>query len=270
MEVLSHHVYRDTCSCAEVRIPIEPLVGFLRHPCGICLDQQNHFVRRDGVKVSSRWEALLTKSHLLPLWADELARTRVGGGGDSQGAAAESAPRVRSAILFDLGASTYHGGAGGSSLHWFVEQYWRRGFAFDRIFAWEATPTPDELIFQRMPTGVLNALSYYNVPIDTSTPGARHNPLRTLREMTRPGDMVVVKIDFDDCVAERRLVEQLLAASELHTRVTELYFEHHCAESPMDAMSWHVNRSRCNDTLRDSYQLFARLRAVGIRAHPWV
>ena len=252
LEVFSHHAYRNSCTCQVVRVPIEPLVGFLRHPCAICLDQPN-----------DRWAPILTKEHMLPTWRGEVLATR------EVAMSSHDALPPRN-FLFDLGASTYRYGTGGDSQRWLVEAYERRGLIFDRIFAWEATPHEDRKIFNRMPTRVLDVLSYYNVPIDSSTPDARHNPLRTLRTLARPNDFVVIKVDYDDCVSERALIEQIIQSPETSRLVTELYFEHHVLESPMDVLAWHVNSSACGDKLRDSFALFGRLRAAGIRAHPWV
>ena len=44
----------------------------------------------------------------------------------------------RSNYLFDLGASRYRYGIGGSSLDWLVETFRSKSVEFDRIFAWEA------------------------------------------------------------------------------------------------------------------------------------
>ena len=42
------------------------------------------------------------------------------------------------ALYFDLGASSYLSGMGGSSMNWFVETYERHGIGFDEVHAWEA------------------------------------------------------------------------------------------------------------------------------------
>ena len=59
-----------------------------------------------------------------------------------------------------------------------------------------------------MPLEVKGILSYFNVPVDPS-PSAEHNPLRTLKALTRPQDFVVLKIDIDNTPVRRLRVATL-------------------------------------------------------------
>jgi hypothetical protein len=179
----------------------------------------------------------------------------------------EEIPKYSRAFLFDLGASTYVEGAGGASQSWFVDQFSSRGINFDRILAWEAKPMSDEKIYEAVPPKVVNKLTYFNIPADPS-PGAKHNPLRILSEITHPDDFVVLKIDIDRSEIEVPLIHQIIKQASIHTRVDELYFEHHVSRSPMHWRGW--GKSVGNATLPDSYRLFSKLRSLGIRAHSWV
>ena len=270
-DVLSYHEHID-CHGRRWKVPLEPLVGLLRHPRFHCLKMQRSKVDatvRDAVALVHEDRTLLgAKEYLLPTWRDELP----------------SHPRSASSLFFDLGASTYTAGAGGASTSWFVEQYARRGLTFDRIFAWEAKVTPPTHIFGApMPLSVVDALSYYNVPLETRK-GARHNPLRTLSAVARPSDFVVMKIDFDSPAIEADLIEQILSSALLVSLVDELYFEHHTRDNPAMRYKYCWTKFRgpfscelepgyvgaINATLHESYELFTRLRNAGIRAHSWV
>lgn len=184
--IISHHTYIDRCSNTVLRrVPIEPLVSFLRHPRHTCFNVLSYKYAR---------------SYLFPM---HVSREHV------------PSPPAR-CLFFDLGASLYSFGTGGASLQWFVELYDSRGCRFqsrqstDRILAWEARPWNASFLFSSMPNHVQDVMSYYNVPVDP-TPGARHNPWRAVAALARPEDLVIVKLDIDHAVTEERLVAQLLA-----------------------------------------------------------
>lgn len=240
---MSFHAVLDACTNETLSlIPIEPLVGFLRHPEAGC---------RCAGPCASPWSRLLSKAYLLPALHTEVW------------------PRDRgSAFLFDLGASLYNKGPGGASTKWFVDEYQVRGIQFDRVYAWEATPYIDTEIYKAMPAPMVDRMVYYNVPVD-ATVGAKHNPWRTLRAVATPRDFVVVKIDIDNSTIEELLVQQLLSDATLSGLVDELYFEHHVRHTPMWGYGWRCN-TVTNHTLAHSYDLFGRLRELGIRAHSWV
>ena len=172
------------------------------------------------------------------------------------------------ALFFDLGASLYHTGNGGASMSWFVNAYRARGITFDRIFAWEAKLHTDATIYATMPPSIVDRISYYNLPANT-TPGEKHNPWRTLRAVAAQADFVVVKIDIDNTPVEEALLEQLLADRTLSALVDEFYFEHHVLNTPMWHYGW-TGGTVTEHTLVHSYNLFSRLRERGIRAHSWV
>ena len=256
--VFSYHELIDSCTGKSVgRIPIEPLVGFLRNP-----RFEQDFCLRD-----SSWLAITSKTYFLPQWRCE-ADARV---------PTAARPRGRS-YFFDLGASLFwpppYSKTGGSSQPWFVSEYRKRGLEFDRVLAWEANPYTPQQIFA-MPPRDLDRLSYMNVPVNT-TPGALHNPLRMLRALCSEDDFVVVKIDIDTNHIEEALIEQIVAEPGLASLIDEVYFEHHVWESPMFYKGWlhslqeSDGTPKTSHTLADSYRLFSRMRHLGIRAHSWV
>lgn len=237
-EVMSYHVFRDGCTCRETAVPIEPLVSFLRHPHAICID-------RSG----GSWPSILSTDYLLPMHRKEAVGGR--------------------RLFFDLGAGLYRNG-NGDSLEWLSKTYARQGLPFDRIFAWEAQLQSGVDVMRGVPAAIVDALSYFNVPVDPR-PGAAQNPLRVLRAVARQGDFVVLKLDVDNCTVERQLLRQIMRSDALSSMISELYFEHHVVDSPMNAHSWKLEREpECDESLADSYRLFGQLRARGIRAHSWV
>lgn len=242
-EALSFYATLDACTKRVLSLePIEPLVGFLRHPEAHCpqFPSARPWVRN-----------VQSKDYLIPAWHSEAwphGRTK--------------------AFFFDLGASLYHTGSGGASMSWFVYQYRLRGIHFDRIFAWEAKFHTDAAIYETMPAPIVDRISYYNLPAN-ATLGAKHNPWRTLHAMTQQADFVVVKIDIDNPPIEEALIEQLLADRSLSVLVDELYWEHHVRNTPMWHYGWKAG-TVTNHTLVRSYELFSDLRSLGIRAHSWV
>lgn len=241
-DVFSYHKVFDTCTGRLIRqMPIEPLVGILRHPFAICAEVEGHNYGVD-------------KTYMLPM-----ARPSKAGKGRN--------------FLFDLGASLYSQGIGGSSQDWFINAYGKLGIKFDRILAWEATPANDDEIFKAMPYDVYDHLSYYNVPV-TALRSARDNPLRVLAAVTTPDDFVVIKIDIDYPAIEHALLEEILADASVHSRIDELFYEDHVQLHPFmhGPGPWlrFNNGPLPNRTLSESYDLFLKLRQLGIRAHSWV
>eukprot|EP00614_Pseudopedinella_elastica_P013744 CAMPEP_0172585078 /NCGR_PEP_ID=MMETSP1068-20121228/4548_1 /TAXON_ID=35684 /ORGANISM="Pseudopedinella elastica, Strain CCMP716" /LENGTH=474 /DNA_ID=CAMNT_0013379421 /DNA_START=40 /DNA_END=1464 /DNA_ORIENTATION=+ len=237
-DVFSYHRIIDTCNGNRVtgQIPIEPLVGNLRHPRHHCQGDYH-----------------MDKDYMLSFSASEVIPPLD--------------PLVRRAFLFDLGASTYDEGLGGASQSWFVESYASKGIVFDRIFAWEATVYEPSKIFDPVPSHVINRLTYFNVPADPR-PGAKHNPLRLLMEVATPEDFVVIKIDIDYSPVESALIQQIQETLKLHNLIDELYYEHHVSGHPLHWTNW--GRSVGKATIDQSFGNFTKLREAGIRAHSWV
>lgn len=247
--VMSYFSIESHCKGQDVqevaRVPIEPLVGFLRHPRAVCLGP--------GLPL------ILSKDYLLPNWNFEISPQPKG---------------ARRAFFFDLGASTYNAGAGGASGSWFVDEYARRGIQFDRILAWEMTQMSPAHIFRAMPNDVVDRVSYYNIPV-SARKGHPHNPLRTLQNIATVDDFVVIKLDIDHSIIETAIVKQILESSEIAALIDEFYFEHHVLRNPVINLGWAGAISRDLDTghvdhIGESYRIFSALRDAGIRAHSWV
>lgn len=251
-------------------VPIEPLVGPLRHPYHDC------------VKKSSTAQS---KDFLLPSWRSEVAAWRV----------AVQAPAAQpKSFFFDCGASLYNAGSGGASQSWFVNGYAKRGLAFDRVLAWEYENHTDVAIRQQLPPALrarmriyrdphadsvragccaADGLSYFNFGIDGAI-GSHRNPLTHLRAIATPADFVVLKLDVDNPAIELSIVEQILGDASLARLIDEFYWEHVVRNSPMERFGWghdlHRMKPADRQNLHDSYRYFGRLREMGIRAHSWV
>ena len=104
------------------------------------------------------------------------------------------------------------------------------------------------------------------MPVVTA-PGDRNNPLSAIALVARPQDYVVFKLDVDNSAVELALTEQLASNATLLALVDEFFFEDHVDVHEMHNF-WpeFIGSGRL---LRDSYSLFGRLRAAGVRAHSY-
>ena len=134
-DVFSVHEFSDSCTeRVFARVPLEPLVGTLRHPHAVCDSKiplcSNFLCRAQENLLGKKQQrgnsaSLLNKDYLLPLsWKDfMLVRNRTCSSCDSE-------PRT---FFFDLGASTYDDGGGGPSLSWFMNTYRCAGSLWARL-----------------------------------------------------------------------------------------------------------------------------------------
>ena len=140
-----------------------------------------------------------------------------------------------------------------------------------RIFGWEAAVTDPIKQWSKTPPDIKRKTSWYNIPAEIGV-GHPDNPLTFIKELTKPEDFVVFKLDIDTPAVEVALVQQIMDDPELHELIDEFYFEHHVTGSPMQ---WHGWGDLSSSTLplgdiEDSYFIFSLLRGKGIRAHSWV
>ncbi len=232
--VASYFVYHDPSNHDRVhRVPIEPLVGLLRHPRAVCVSNAyDDIVRKD-------WLILPHSSYFPHIHGRKL--------------------------FFDIGSSLYKDGSGGPSQEWFLAEYAARGMDFDHVYAWEAIVHPPEAIFEDIPHHLLHKFSYFNVRVQEAAT-APHNPIRMMKAAAKISDYVVMKLDIDNPPIEMALIKQILEDEDAIKLVDELYFEHHTDGTPM-VEYW--GNEVLGDVV-DSYQLFHELRSRGILAHSWV
>lgn len=257
MDVFPYITVTKTCGSRkvlEINIPIEPLVGFLRHPVYWCFDRDyKYHTNKDYMITDFIYEAYPFQ---------DISKINDG------------KPRRR-IYYFDLGASLYLSGGGGASQSWFIDTYKSRGIVFDRILAWEGTfHSPDE-IFNEYPPDVYSKVSYFNVLAQTGKNDSA-NPVRILKQIAHKDDYVVFKLDIDNAPVEMEFINQILEDSSISDLIDEFYFEHHVAGTPMER-SWFGGPHFLSEQERkkhmnfmDSLELFRKLRDRGIKAHSWV
>ena len=237
--IFSQFTFQNECTGEVSTDYIEPLAGLTRSPM-FCLTNND--------------SDLVNKNYLVVSWNVSKKLSSLAG------------HYVPKAYYFDMGASLYDSGAGGPSQSWFVETYESRGLVWDGIFAWEAMSQSPGEVWGKLPARLKPIYHWYNVPVSPE-PGHSDNALDYIRRITRPEDFVLVKLDIDTTPVEEALVGQILASDELLGLVDEFYFEHHVNILPMHQY-WGTQSAQ--QTLADTYSIFATLRAKGIVAHAWV
>jgi hypothetical protein len=86
-----------------------------------------------------------------------------------------------------------------------------------------------------------------------------------IQAISKPHDYVLVKLDIDDDVLEQALIGQLAENQALLGLIDELFYEMRVTVPAMHKYLGTFRRS----TLKEVYQLFTRLRTIGIRMHSW-
>eukprot|EP01134_Creolimax_fragrantissima_P005201 CFRG5201T1 len=179
--------------------PIEPLVGFLRHPMFLCFSGNFR----------------VDKDYLIPSFISSWGSGRN--------------------FYFDAGASTYLSGAGGASQGWFVEEYRTHGIEFEHIWGWEAKGEQKSLL-RETPKDIVAKTSFFAIPVSAEV-DHMHNPIRFIKQNCKEEDFVVFKLDIDTPVVETPLARQLLDP-EVAKLIDEYYFEDHVSGNPMEHYGW--------------------------------
>lgn len=224
---------------------IEPLVGLLRHP-QVFLDdaKKRDYVENKEYMIVDKWAL----HHLYTRWKH---------------------PQPLRSHYFDLGASMYLSGAGGSSQVWFVGLSECMCVPFTSMRLWEAKVRPVKKLWDDVPGHLHPYYQWYNHPLSVDTRSWK-NPLNHLIETVNPGEPVFMKVDFDALRLERVIIDTILERQDLLSGlIDELFFEHHVVLGGMTFI-WEAKTIDRNATARESIDLFVALRNLGIRAHPWV
>lgn len=240
--ILSYFEVEEDCGNGAVveYVPMEPLIGFLRHPKTICLDPSTDIVDKG-------YMFLLNSLLVFPSAKRNHLTTKY--------------------YLFDLGASLYAEGFGGASQKWFVDEYRSRGIEFDRILCWEGTQKKPTSIYDSYPKDVVDKVSYYNVLAEQDL-DAKMSPVRMIKALVKPHDFLVLKIDIDNDPVELSIVQSFIDDPTITNLIDEFFFEHHVNQNPVEHFGWGGEKKMMNIT--QSYSLFNKLRNAGIRAHSWV
>ena len=187
-----------------------------------------------------------------------------------------ASPRV---LLFDMGAS-YFGdwenaaGSGRSGVlegaqgsRHFYEEMSRRGISFDHVWAYEYELLDPRQQWASIPTDLYADFTFVNSGV-LADPDSPDHPWNTLLGAARPSDYVIVKLDIDTPSIEMPLMRQLMASPALQDRVDEMYFEHHVLVPEMFS-NWGQDTDKLTQKMSDSYDMFTKIRNMGIRMHSW-
>lgn len=263
-DLFSHMVYRMDCSISEskhlVRQQIEPLIGLLRDPLTICWNLGQSIPAELSLDMES---ALQSKRFLLlapsaPYF--NLTPT------------SPIAPWIYTngsrKILFDIGCAFFNhdnettslGKA--SSTRWFYNYFREISLRFDRVIAFEKEPLATRTVWEQIPDDLMGVFTFVNTGIETK---GKFNPWQILASLVKPEDYVIVKLDIDTNDLERDLMQQIVNNQSLYSLIDEMFFEMHVFINDM-APYW---GSQQTGKLKDTYDLFFKLRQLGIRMHSW-
>lgn len=105
----------------------------------------------------------------------------------------------------------------------------------------------------------------YNFPATVNGGAEFQQPIAILKDIARPEDLVVFKLDIDTPEVELPLAQAFLDDQAARSLIDEFYFEHHVT---IQDMRYHW-KSKVRGSLADSIHLFQNFRKLGIRAHSW-
>lgn len=232
-EILSHFVY--DIGSMKVKVVIEPLIGFFRHPYALC-------VPPGRLKVS-----VLNVSHIIfrgmPL---DLFRIMYPG-------------RI---YLFDLGINGPN-----RSLAWFDRVYRENGIEFDEIWGWDVRQFQPHDFWRHVPETIYSKLHLMNVRVSEDFTHESH-PFQIIKRIFQKGDYIALKLDIDSPGYEQLLADEFLADEDLHGKVADFYYEKHFGAPGFPNHRLPPYGSPHN--MVSVIEFFYALRIKGIRAHYWV
>jgi hypothetical protein len=156
--------------------------------------------------------------------------------------------------------------------HYIVKSYESRGIEFDRMLLWEAEQVGGETIFQYVPKRWYHAYQFFNIKVGMDA-NAEEHPLNVLKAVHSAPSFVAIKVDIDTPDVENLVISTLIQRRAEYPSIAagqmELLFEQHVHFTPM-VLNWRNSALLSNKTLADSYNIFFKMRTIGIRAHGWV
>lgn len=240
--VVSKFVFEDERTGEQYTEYIEPLVSHLRFPLCRCTEYKAE------PNSTATYRDFLFRGWIIP----------------------PQLTRKERAYYFDAGASEWNGGLGGPSLSYFHALWNRSGVVFDETHAFEAETEPSK--FQRSVPRELQDQVFYRKCFVSSSVEEETNDSpfipRMILNKTRENDYVLFKLDIDSPGVENGSIEFIL--SHPNPQVDELFWEHHAVGNYLMRPNWGPYEDQDRKTLKQSYDIFLRLRQKGIRAHSWV
>lgn len=262
--VFSKFVFRDSETGEELVEYIEPLVSHLRFPLCGCWNSK---------KLSDIYALKISKGYIIPPSPSIRSSRR-----RYEDAVVPNRYHKRY-LYFDAGASSWTQGLGGASLEYFANVWQRHGIVFDEIYAFEATTSRQDF-YQSIPSlfwsdRTVYQQSYVSSRLADDAPSTPFIP-KFIQNHATIGDYVVFKLDIDSPGVEEATIEYLVDTngSDTYLWIDELFWEHHVYDNPFMRRAWYPdgrgNVNQTDSTMRGSYNLFLKMRKLGIRAHSWV
>lgn len=230
---LDPKIFSTICLASKEPQYIEPLAGLLRDPRALCPEWKQSFV------MSVDW-LVFADSKIL-----------------------NSGITSR---FYDAGGTKFK-----DALDFFLGTYKKKGITFDEVYVWEINKQGVESYWQGVDPATrafwAPRLTFYDGVGVTAEIGSNNNPVSLIYKNCAPNDFCAFKLDIDTPSVEFALVQQLLnTPNETTAKLDEMFFEHH-VHGLMQANGW---GNGVQGTYQDSYNIFSRLRHLGVRAHSWV
>mmetsp|Transcript_3956 Transcript_3956/g.5709 ORF Transcript_3956/g.5709 Transcript_3956/m.5709 type:complete len:453 (-) Transcript_3956:75-1433(-) len=244
--VFSKFVFLDETTGEEYTEYIEPLVSHLRFPLSKCGRESKKHRWYD----LAYYRGLEYRGYVIP----------------------PAGVRNKRKLYFDAGASNWSKDKDhGSSLQYFYKMWKRQGIAWDHIFAYEMSTTPTDF-FETVPEEHRDLITYQQCAV-TSTPeeddSDKHPFLPyEIQRKANPEDYVLFKLDIDSHLVEANTIEHIL--NDPNNFIDEIAFEHHVSGNYLMRREWGDIGGDVAKSMRESYELFLRMRMKGIRAHSWI
>ena len=164
-------------------------------------------------------------------------------------------------ILIDIGSSYFKSRNNNEAeigTKWFYDYFKEKSIRFDRIIAFEYQSLDTRRVWDELPDDVFPFYTFINIGIEENK--GKYNPWTMLQSIAKSEDYVVLKLDIDKPPLENALMKQLLEeTNQAKYLIDELFFEKHVSDK----------KESTEDKLKDSYELFTKLRQSGIRMHGW-
>lgn len=262
--VFSIFVYERFCTEAgdnTVYIePIEPLVGYMRDHRDLCRNEMGNKNWAPDMPTTKtgfndrRFLLLPSKSSFPRLFLTNKNQ--------------EYVPRV---LVFNIGCGSFLANLNGTenlgdSQAWFLRQYPKKGFKIERVVLWESIEIKAVDFFSQIPSEYVSKYQFFNTPV-SGNPADSMYPWTFLKEMAHEYDYIVVKLDVRDYATEISLLKAVLSDPDLIDLIDEMFFEFHVRLPPVKEMEPETVRTKA--TLVDAYDMYLKLRQVGLRMHGW-
>jgi len=239
---MSKFVFYDEIKKQHFIEYIEPLVSHLRFPLSNCMKP---FPGTDEFDIYTT----LFRGWLLP---------------------PPSIRETERVLYFDVGAKGWDQGfeEGGPSLKYFTSVWGRYEIPFDSLYVFDQETTNEEF-YGTVPLPFQSRTHFKQCPLSASPLNdSKEHPFipKFINDNSDDNDYVMLTLDMENPDMEMANIQYILTDPKSH--IDELTWEHHVKGNYLLEEFWRGNVA--DKSLRESYDLFLKLRHRGIRAHSWV